>query len=166
MGQAEVLKFLEENPGWHPTKSISEALSNRMCHEATEVALKILKKNREVEWKMADDKKSRLYRFLLPAPRGRNGRTVENRIGQAWKSGKKQVIGKDIFGNSKVFSMPDGHFQCPHCLTVVRIDERGFAACVNCGMIYNDGKIDEKMSNRERKRREERFKYECCNTVG
>lgn len=166
MGQAEVLKFLEENPGWHDTKAIAIALEKVSNYKAVEKSLKILKKNHEVEWKLIDGKHSRLYRFLLPAPRGRNGRSVENRIGQAWKSGKKQVIGEDIFGNAKIFSLPDGHFQCPRCLVVVRIDERGFAACMDCGTIYNDGKIDEKMSNRERKRREERFKYECCNTVG
>lgn len=73
-----------------------------------------------------------------------------------------QVIGEDLFGNVKMFDLPAGHFRCQHCQTVVRIDERGFAACESCGMIYNDGKPeDRKMSNRERKRSEGKFRADC-----
>lgn len=101
-------------------------------------------------------------------PRGRLAHSTENRVGQAWRSGSVQVMGEDIFGNVKMFDLPAGHFQCRHCLTVVRIDERGYAACENCGMVYNDGKAIEKephkgrMSARSRKK----FIYECNHNTG
>ena len=84
-----------------------------------------------------------------------------SRVNTAWRPGYVQVMGEDIFGHHKLFDLPEGHFRCGHCLEVVRMDERGFAACWNCGMIYNDqGKIDAGMSNRERKRRLEKLKYD------
>lgn len=100
-------------------------------------------------------------------PKARLAHSQENRVGQAWRPGRTQVIGEDIFGNAKIFDLPDGHFQCPHCLTVVRIDERGYAACTNCGLIYNDGKTMEgKMSNRQKKKSLERLKYDCKHNTG
>jgi len=100
-------------------------------------------------------------------PKARLAHSQENRVGQAWRSGSVQVIGEDIFGNAKLFTLPAGHFQCHHCLTVVRIDERGFAACTNCGLIYNDGKtVENKMSNRERKRQLEKLKYDSRHNIG
>lgn len=101
-------------------------------------------------------------------PKARLAHSQENRVGQAWRPGHTQVIGEDIFGNAKIFDLPDGHFQCHHCLTVVRIDERGFAACTNCGLVYNDGKTigrephKGRMSTRERKR----LIYDCNHNKG
>ena len=100
-------------------------------------------------------------------PRGRLAHSMENRTGQAWRSGSVQVIGEDIFGNIKMFDLPAGHFQCRHCLKVVRIDERGYAACENCGMVYNDGVIaPERMSNRARKKILEKLKYDSRHMTG
>jgi len=161
MGQDEDLRFLADNPGWHGKPEIVAALVGISNADNIKLALKKLKKNRDIECKTIGGTQTRFYRILLPGPKGRIARSVENRIGQAWKSGKKQVIGEDIFGNAKVFSLPDGHFQCHHCLAVVRVDERGYAVCENCGMIYNDGKLDEKMSNRECKRQKDKLIYEC-----
>lgn len=96
---------------------------------------------------------------------GRSARCEENRIGQAWRAGSVQVMAEDIFGNAKMFDLPEGHFQCRYCLHVqkiVRVDERGFAACESCGTIYNDGKPEgEKMSKREKKMAENKFRAGC-----
>lgn len=98
-------------------------------------------------------------------PKGRLAHSAENRVGQAWRSGSVQVIGEDIFGNAKLIDMPEGHFQCKYCLhiqKIVRVDERGFAACESCGTVYNDGNFaGEKMSNREKKHRESKFRADC-----
>jgi DNA-binding MarR family transcriptional regulator len=169
MGQADVLRWLEEHPGWHGVQAIADALG---LHRKTAGAnLTRLNKSHEVEARAGVYGRYE-YRYLSPdrkefaRVRGRAGKSVENRVGQAWKSGSVQVIGEDIFGQAKLFVLPAGHFQCKFCLHVqktVRVDERGFAACESCGSIYNDGKPDEqKMSNRERKRRMEKHKYECC----
>ena len=103
-------------------------------------------------------------------PKGRLAHSTENRVGQAWKSGSVQVIGEDIFGNTRMFGLPAGHFQCKYCLHVqkiVRVDKRGFAACESCGTIYNDGNpAGEKMSNRERKRQLEKLKYDSRHITG
>lgn len=99
--------------------------------------------------------------------RGRRARNEENRIGQAWRSGRIAVLGEDIFGNTKWFKLPAGHMQCTHCLNTIRIDEKGYAACIHCGMIYNDGVPDDAiMSNREKKRLLEKLKYECRHNTG
>jgi hypothetical protein len=171
MSQAEILAWLEARPGeWHDTESIASSIGIHI--KSVQANVRVLKRHREIEVRVLPGRGGKHeYRHLSPDKkdncgiRGRRGKSVENRVGQAWRPDSVQVIGEDIFGNVKLFKMPDGHFQCRHCLTVVRIDGRGFAACENCGMIYNDGKVDEKMSKRERKRREERFKYECCNTT-
>ncbi len=95
-------------------------------------------------------------------PKGRTAHNTVSRVGQAWRSGRISVLGEDIFGNTKWFNVPAGHMQCCHCLSIIRIDKNGYAACSNCGMIYNDGVPDEAvMSNREKKRLLERLKYEC-----
>lgn len=159
MGQADVLNWLEANPGWHSVEEVMEVIGTTQRNAAWRI-LRMLKRNREIESRIFEGEKCSLYRFLRPAPRGRAGRSVENRVGQAWRSGSVQVIVEDVAG-AKLIQLPAGHFQCKHCLTVVRIDERGFAACGNCGMIYNDGKVDEKMSNREKKRRKDKLIYEC-----
>lgn len=78
-----------------------------------------------------------------------------------------QVMGEDIFGNVKMFDLPAGHFQCKYCRNIVRIDDRGFAACENCGSIYNDGTLDRnEMSNREKKRQLEKLKYDSRHNTG
>ena len=92
-------------------------------------------------------------------PRGRLAHSTENRVGQAWRSGSVQVMGEDIFGQAKVFSLPSGHFLCKKCDAVVRIDARGFAACDVCGEIYNDFSEVKIVSRRAQKRRMEEFKY-------
>jgi hypothetical protein len=159
MGQADVLEWLKENLGWHSAEDISQHVD--LSVHSIRASLKVLKRDHAVEWRMGDNgQKARLYRHLEQKPMGRAGRSVENRVGQAWRSGRVQVIVEDVAG-AKLIQLPAGHFQCKHCLVVVRIDERGFAACENCGMIYNDGKVDEKMSNREKKRRKDKLIYEC-----
>lgn len=88
-----------------------------------------------------------------------------SRAGTAWKPGYVPVMGEDVFGNVQIFDMPEGHFRCKRCNEVVRLDMRGYAACWNCGRIYNDeGDVDKGMSNREKKRRLEKLKYDCRHT--
>ena len=83
-----------------------------------------------------------------------------SRVNTAWRPAYVQVIGEDVFGQHRVFDLPSGHFRC-QCGNVVRIDERGFAACELCGLIYNDvGSAKTGMSNRERKRQLEKLKYD------
>ena len=83
-----------------------------------------------------------------------------SRVNTAWRVGYVQVVGEDVFGQHRVFDLPEGHFCC-RCGNVVRIDVRGFAACELCGLIYNDeGNAKAGMSNRERKRQLERLKYD------
>jgi len=98
-------------------------------------------------------------------PCGRLAHSTENRVGQAWRAGSIQVMAEDLYGNVKMLDLPAGHFQCKYCLHVqkiVRVDERDFAACESCGVIYNDGQPrQEKMSNSKRKKLLERFKYDC-----
>jgi len=63
----------------------------------------------------------------------RPARSEENRVGQAWRSvaeteehdGTRVVVGYH-------------HFACFFCGNVVRIDTHGYAACSQCGVIYND----------------------------
>ena len=168
MGQADILAWLEEHPGWHEPSSLASSLDIQEANIRR--ILRILKRNREIEVQRVAKGKL-LYRHLAAEKKdyiratGRPGRSVENRVGQAWRSGSVQVIGEDLFGQAKLFVLPTGHFQCRHCLTVVRIDERGFAACDNCGMIYNDGKPEIRgMSKRERKRRKDKLIYVCKHT--
>ena len=79
----------------------------------------------------------------------------------AWKPGKIEVEGEDIFGNKKKFMMDNGHYKCKKCDAIVRFDIRGYAHCTICGEIHNDG-IREipRISNRGRKKLNEKFKYE------
>ena len=95
-------------------------------------------------------------------PRGRLAHSAENRVGQAWRSGSVQVVGEDIFGQVKVFSLPSGHFLCKKCDAVVRIDARGFAACDVCGEIYNDCTSSKpKMTEKSKKRSMGNFRVAC-----
>ena len=98
-------------------------------------------------------------------PHGRTAHSTENRVGQAWKAGSVQVIGEDLFGNARIFDLPAGHFQCKYCLHVqkiVRVDERGFAACESCGTVYNDGKPEgQKSTARIKKRDMGNFRASC-----
>lgn len=84
----------------------------------------------------------------------------ENRTGQAWKERtvKKQIEAGN--GKIKTIEVSDGHFKC-HCNAIVRIDEHGYAACEECGEIYNSNIICSPTSNRELKRRIEKHKYDC-----
>lgn len=84
-----------------------------------------------------------------------------SRVGTAWKPAWVQVMGEDVFGQTGIVDLPEGHFRCRYCLNVVRMDGRGYAACENCGMVYNeDMTINQEMSNREKKRRLEKLKYD------
>ena len=75
-----------------------------------------------------------------------------SRVGTAWKPSWVQVMGEDIFGHVDIFDMPQGHFKCGHCLNVVRMDDKGYAACEKCGLIYNEDKtINKEMSNKAKK---------------
>lgn len=188
MGQADVLRWLEEHPGWHDANAIAEGAKIRLGNVYKTTAT--LRRQKRIGYKQEDG--AFLYRLPVrasrplklrdptPKPMGRAGRSAENRVGQAWKAGSKMVLVESIDGAERR-KLPDGHFQCPHCLMVqkereslfscldillrgeivVRIEERGFAVCVNCGRTYNDGKVDEKMSNRERKRRKDKLIYDC-----
>ena len=185
----------EKNPGQHDANAIAEGAKIRLGNVYKVTAT--LRRQKRIGYKQVDG--AYLYwlpvrasrppkpRDPIPAPLGRLGRSVENRVGQAWKAGSKMVLVESIDG-AEWRKLPDGHFQCPHCLMVqkeqeslfscldillrgeivVRIEERGFAACGNCGMIYNDGKAVERdphqgrMSARERKK----LIYECCHNKG
>jgi hypothetical protein len=95
-------------------------------------------------------------------PKSHPVHSPENRTGQAWKAGSIQVMVEDKWERMKLIDLPAGHFQCGYCLQIVRIDERGYAACVNCGTIHNDGGLEKsEISNREKKRLLESLKYDC-----
>lgn len=67
-------------------------------------------------------------------------------------------MAEDMPGHAKIFLLPDGHFRCS-CGAVVRMDVRGYAACEGCLAIHND--VARPVSNRERKRRLEKYIYDC-----
>ncbi|MCK9569505.1 hypothetical protein M0R72_11245 [Candidatus Pacearchaeota archaeon] len=94
-------------------------------------------------------------------PKAAQVHSPENRIGQAWA--QEMAI---VFNNEKwtAKKMAVGHFVCPKCNYVIEIDARTYAFCPKCGDIFNDGLniAPAKMSNRERKRRTEKLKYDCC----
>jgi hypothetical protein len=98
-------------------------------------------------------------------PKAKPVHSPENRVGQAWRAGSIQVLGEDCFGNVKMFDIPAGHFQCRYCLhiqKIVRVDERGFAACESCGTIHNDGNPDgQEMSKRQKKISKNAFRTGC-----
>jgi len=63
--------------------------------------------------------------------------------------------------------IPKGHFRCPACDAVVRLDRHGFAACERCGLIYNEMiSAPERMSNRSRKRILEKVIYDVNHNTG
>ena len=97
-------------------------------------------------------------------PRPRLPHQNEGRVGQSWMEKKVKKEGEDCFGNKKTFLVEDGHFLC-HCGSVVRLDKNGFAACENCGEIFNDRGHEPQMSNRQKKLSLERFKYMCSQIV-
>jgi hypothetical protein len=98
-------------------------------------------------------------------PRCNEVHSPENRTGQAWKPGRIQVMAS-CGTVTKIFEMEHGLFDCrkPGCAGIVRIDERGVAACEICGDIYNDGiheepvKIKSKITTRS-------FIYKAFNKV-
>lgn len=93
-------------------------------------------------------------------PKSRLAHSTENRVGQAWKPGKVQKEGMDVFGNKKVFLVEEGHFRCK-CGAVVRVDKNGFAACEACGYVYNDSPVrgtEYHMSKAKKKKEFEKFK--------
>jgi hypothetical protein len=99
-------------------------------------------------------------------PKSKPVHAPENRTGQAWKAGSVQVMVEDKWERMKLIDIPAGHFQCRYCLNIVRIDERGCAACENCGYIYNEGQVVEppkksKISNREKKHADNNFRAKC-----
>jgi hypothetical protein len=99
-------------------------------------------------------------------PKSKPVHSPENRTGQAWRAGSVQVLVENYEG-AKLIILPAGHFQCRYCLNIIRIDTRGYAACVNCGTIHNDGGLEKsKISNREKKRLLERLKYDCKHNTG
>lgn len=73
--------------------------------------------------------------------RGRLGRQERiDREGQAWSQDKATFEEKDIFDQPIQVHLPIGPFLCEEkgCGSIVRIDDRGFAFCEECGTIYND----------------------------
>jgi ssDNA-binding Zn-finger/Zn-ribbon topoisomerase 1 len=94
-------------------------------------------------------------------PKAHEVHSPENRIGQAWTQNKVLVFDNN---NGTVKKKPLGHFACPKCDFVVEIDSRTYAFCPKCGDIFNDSPVNiiPKISNRERKRQDEKLKYDCC----
>lgn len=165
MGQAEVLGWLEAHPGQHDANAIAKGAGVRLKNVYKVTAT--LRKQKRIGYKQVDG----AYLYWLPArtprppkprdpipkPMGRTGRSVENRVGQAWRAGSAQVV-----SDGRLIDCPLGSFTCG-CGEIVYIDSRGFAACGSCGAVFNDGNSGEQMriSNREKKRRMGEFRVEC-----
>lgn len=66
---------------------------------------------------------------------GRTAKSETNRIGQAWR----EVPKREVQDGCTVIIGYD-HFKCvePGCGAVVEIIHDEWAACINCGRIYND----------------------------
>lgn len=96
-------------------------------------------------------------------PHGRSAHIeLQNREGQAWKPGRVEVEGVDIFGNKKKFMAEKGHFRCKKCDAVVRFDIRGYAHCEKCGDIYNDGVAEaQKIKARSKRNADRSFRAKC-----
>lgn len=69
-------------------------------------------------------------------PKPGNVNEHHSREGQAWSQVKAVVFNNEL---GTVVNLPIDHFNCIECGTIVRIDRRGYAFCVKCGTIYNDG---------------------------
>jgi len=87
---------------------------------------------------------------------------LQNKEGQAWRPGKVELEGEDIFGNKKKFMVDKGQYKCKKCDAIVRFDIRGYAHCTICGEIHNDG-IREipRISNRVKKDMYHKRRVDC-----
>lgn len=103
-------------------------------------------------------------------PKVQEVHSPENRTGQAWKAkeGLACVLIWDRKCDPPKFKCGDevkvnqGPVLCK-CGGVIRIDTRGYAACEGCGEIYNAniGENLYQMSNRAKKRLNEKLIYDC-----
>jgi hypothetical protein len=80
-------------------------------------------------------------------PKPGRAHSTENRTGQAWTQNKVIVFDNEEF---RVEIKPLGHFVCPKCDFVVEIDKRGFAFCLNCGIVFNDARKEVMVKKRSR----------------
>lgn len=90
-------------------------------------------------------------------PRARQTHEHESRVGQAWKehTGSACILtwhdtdtDHPYFTTTgKAVKINQGHYTCPKCHEIVRIDTRGFAFC-QC-QVYNDGKPSRKRTPKE-----------------
>jgi len=88
----------------------------------------------------------------------------ENRTGQAWKEEEAYVFDNEKYAVGK---RSLGHSLC-RCNAIVRIDKHGYAACEVCGEIWNDGvKVSNlaPISNRAKKRLNDKLKYDCMHPI-
>lgn len=165
MGQADVLDWLKANPGQHDANAIAAGAGVRLGNVYKVTAT--LRRQKRIGYTQVDGaylywlpvrvSRPLKHRGPIPKPRGRAGRSIENRTGQAWRAGSAQVV-----VDGRLIDCPMGSFTCG-CGEIVYIDTRGFAACGSCGAVYNDGNAGEQMkiSNREKKRRMGEFRAEC-----
>ena len=63
MGQAEVLQYLRENPGWHSPATIAEGIGAGPGN--IRFLLRKLVRTNDVEKKVENGKKARLYRIYI-----------------------------------------------------------------------------------------------------
>jgi hypothetical protein len=75
-------------------------------------------------------------------PKPGNVSEHHSREGQAWSQTRVHVFDNEQYRttNPKGMGLPFDHFMCRECHIIVEVDARGFAFCVSCGTIYNDGK--------------------------
>jgi len=62
-----------------------------------------------------------------------------NKTGKPWREepAYDEIETEGLLGTDKVF-IGWNRFKCSKCGEVVRFDERGYAVCPECGLIYND----------------------------
>jgi hypothetical protein len=64
---------------------------------------------------------------------GRTAKSEINRVGQSWREEPEYKEQDD-----QSIVVIRHHFKCKECGAVVQVDENDWAACVDCGCIYND----------------------------
>ncbi len=82
-------------------------------------------------------------------PRGRRARSVENRVGQAWReSVERSTI--DVNGEPMSVIVNRYHRECTSCGKVIRVNDHGEAQCENprCALIFNDTHLIIEQMNR------------------
>jgi len=94
-------------------------------------------------------------------PKAQVVHSPENKTGQSWKAneGKACVLiwhySEDkppYFTSGDEVTVNQGPKQCSLCGSVIRYDERGYAACEACGELYNSGISANVVSKRMKKK--------------